>query len=82
MPTGNIWLFDNHAVPVREKPVTGSYSMFVGRQHKLAACECGNKHQQAGSRQMKIGEHGVGSREFETGADKEIGFAFFCKILY
>ena len=70
---------DEHAVAVTEEAIALTDRMGVRCENSFAAAFCtgerADQHQQAGLRQMEIGEHGVDDSERITGGQEDGGFA-------
>ena len=68
-------LHNQHAIPIRIKPVLLLNRVPVSRQRQILAGEGAHQQQQACARQMEIGEHGAHGAELETGVNEYVCFA-------
>src|SRR5574340_1669657 len=66
--------FDQHGIPVTEKPVPLRHRVAVGTPNVVQATESRYQHQQGGARQVKVGEQALHHLEVVARENEDIGF--------
>ena len=72
---------NQHAVPIAEEAIALTDRLLIRLHHQLLACECADKHDERGLRQMEIREQTAGDTKLKTGMNEDVRAALGC-LLY